>query len=324
VVAAIEVDPAACASFRANHVPGCHLVAEDIRRVDCAALAAMLELEDGRLDLLTACPPCQPFSTLGTGNPEDPRNGLVGVIARFVDALAPRLIVLENVPGLASQPALRKLLCELADRYGFAQHLVQAADFGVPQSRRRIIVFGVALDIGTAPTGNFAELVPDDFDRSARTAGQALADVEGLTYEADPVHRARTPRPLTVRRLRATTPGGGRRELPPELVLNCHKTLARADATSIYGRVDPGAPAPTMTTRCTTPSCGRFGHPTEDRGLTLREAALLQTFPIDYRFAGTYGEIERQIGNAVPARLAQAVGLAVRAVLATALQPAAS
>jgi DNA (cytosine-5)-methyltransferase 1 len=103
--------------------------------------------------------------------------------------------------------------------------------------------------------------------------------------------------------------------LPPGLRLACHERLDSRDATSIYGRIDPTKPAPTMTTRCTTPSCGRFVHPSEDRGLSLREAALLQTFPPRYVFDGTYGQIESQIGNAVPVRLAHALGLVVVALL---------
>jgi DNA (cytosine-5)-methyltransferase 1 len=120
---------------------------------------------------------------------------------------------------------------------------------------------------------------------------------------------------MTIRRMRAVKPGGGRLQLPKELELACHTKLEGKNATSIYGRIDPAKPAPTMTTRCTTPSCGRFVHPEEDRGLTLREAALLQTFPPSYEFEGSYGAIERQIGNAVPVRLAHALGLVVKGLL---------
>ena len=121
--------------------------------------------------------------------------------------------------------------------------------------------------------------------------------------------------PKTLERIRTVPIGGGRLDLPPSLRLDCHERLETRSATSIYGRIDPSRPAPTMTTRCTTPSCGRFVHPSEDRGLTLREAALIQTFPPDYKFEGNYGEVERQIGNAVPVRMAEALGLAVARLL---------
>jgi DNA (cytosine-5)-methyltransferase 1 len=317
VIGAIENDPSACSTFRANHMPGCRLEENDIAIVDPTEFAAGLRLRGRRLDLLTACPPCQPFSTLGSGDPDDPRNDLVGVVGDFVDALRPRVVLIENVPGLAAQPTLQKLLERLAERYDIALHLVQASDFGVPQSRKRMIV--LAIDKTISPTVASAELtdrLPETFDCSAHTAGDALGAIGDLTSDVDSVHRARRSQPLTVKRLRATTQGGGRRELPDDLVLDCHRDLEGTQATSIYGRIDPTRPAPTMTTRCTTPSCGRFGHPTEDRGLTLREAALLQTFPLTYRFEGNYGEIERQIGNAVPPRLAQALGLIVIRALA--------
>lgn len=315
VVGAIENDRSACSSFRANHAPGCRIEEADIVEVNPAAFGNSLGLDGRRLDLLTACPPCQPFSTLGSGNPDDPRNDLVGVVGDFVDALNPLAVLIENVPGLASQPALQTLLQRFDTRYDIEMHFVQAADYGVPQSRRRVIVLAIDKRVSCVPHGPLTNLLPPTFDRSLRTAGDALALVRDLSPEADPVHRARRPKPLTVRRLQATTPGGGRRELPPELVLDCHRALDGNHATSIYGRIDPSVPAPTMTTRCTTPACGRFGHPTEDRGLTLREAALLQTFPLGYRFDGSYGEIERQIGNAVPPRLAEALGLIVLSLL---------
>ena len=122
--------------------------------------------------------------------------------------------------------------------------------------------------------------------------------------------------PGALERIKAVPPGGGRLALPAELELACHARLGKGSATSIYGRIDPSKAAPTMTTRCTTPSCGRFIHPTEDRGLTLREAALLQTFPIDYVFKGNHGEIERQVGNAVPPKLAEALSLVVKDLVA--------
>jgi DNA (cytosine-5)-methyltransferase 1 len=308
VVAAIESDAAAAATFAANH-PATHLVERDIRRVQAPAFARSLALERP-LDVLSACPPCQPFSTLGSGEADDPRNSLVSSVARFVDQLRPRVVVIENVPGLQRDVRFARLIKHLDTNYCLEQYIVQAADFGVPQRRRRIILLGVDRRIGTLLPKMLIEAIPGTFDVSPRSAGSALALAGMLTKEKDPIHRARVPRPTTLERIRAVKQGGGRLDLPEHLQLACHVRLGRRSATSIYGRIDPAQPAPTMTTRCTTPSCGRFVHPTEDRGLTLREAALLQTFPIDYRFCGSYEAIERQIGNAVPPRLAQALGLA--------------
>jgi DNA (cytosine-5)-methyltransferase 1 len=252
---------------------------------------------------------------LGSGDSKDARNRLISSIARFVANLQPRSVLLENVPGLRGQSRYLSLIATLRRDYAVREYVVDAADFGVPQRRRRVIV--LAVRDGAVPPKDLREVLPMSFDRSPRSAGQALALLEGLTSETDPIHRARRSTSKTIARIRAMRQGGGRRELPPHLVLDCHARLETVSATSIYGRLDPGQPAPTMTTRCTTPSCGRFAHPTEDRGLTLREAAVLQTFPVAYKFHGGYGDIERQIGNAVPPRLTEALGLIVAGLLAS-------
>lgn len=314
VLAAVENDSDAAATYRANHSTTT-IIDRDIRRVHAPRLARHLAATTKRIDLLTACPPCQPFSTLGSGDPGDPRNRLVSSIERFANQLRPRALLLENVPGLQREPRFRRLLRALGADYLLREYLVQASDFGVPQERRRIIVLGVDRALSTALPDSLLKALPTSFDATTQTAGSALAAAARLSMKVDPVHRARRSQPKTLQRIRAVTQGGGRTELPEHLELDCHVRLGSRHATSIYGRIDPMRPAPTMTTRCTTPSCGRFIHPTEDRGLTLREAALLQTFPIRYSFHGSYGSVERQIGNAVPPRLAHALGLVVAGLL---------
>ena len=317
VVAAVENDPSATATYIANH-PETMLLPRKIQHVQAPALARRLAAQGVSVDLLSACPPCQPFSTLGTGAADDPRNGLVSSISRFVKHLEPRAVMLENVPGVRGQPQFRKLIAELEKSYFVSEYIVQAVDFGVPQRRRRIIVLAVSQNVRARPPQNLVTALPASFDRAPRTAGEALERLAGRTEESDPVHRARKSRPKTIARIQAVQPGGGRRQLPKELELACHARLETVAATSIYGRIDPETPAPTMTTRCTTPSCGRFAHPFEDRGLTLREAAVLQTFPPDYTFVGSYGDIERQIGNAAPPRLVSALGLILAGLMESA------
>jgi DNA-cytosine methyltransferase len=314
VIAAIENDPAAADSYGQNH-PDTRLIKHDIERVQAPALARRILDEGDRLDLLTACPPCQPFSTLGTGDADDPRNALVSALARFVRELRPRAVVLENVPGLRRERRFVRLAAEISKSYSTREYVVEAADFGIPQRRRRMIALFVERCADAELPADLLDALPDQFDVSPTTAGAALAEAAELTEAEDPVHRARASKPKTLARIRAIRQGGGRTQLPPHLRLACHDDLEQQSATSVYGRIDPLLPAPTMTTRCTTPSCGRFIHPTEHRGLTLREAALLQTFPIDYEFRGNHGEVERQIGNAFPPKLARAVGLVVGGLL---------
>jgi DNA (cytosine-5)-methyltransferase 1 len=315
VLAAVENDSSAAKTFAANHRDTL-LYERDIRYVQAPALARKLGLSnERRLDLLTACPPCQPFSTLGSGNAEDPRNALVSSIRRFVEQLRPRAVVLENVPGLLTEPRFMRLIADLEYDFDLAEYMVQATDFGVPQNRRRMIVIAIEKSAYATLPEDLVSALPAEFDRTARAAGDALRLARKIDPATDSAHRARSSQPMTIRRMRAVKQGGGRLQLPKELELACHTKLEGRSATSIYGRIDPAKPAPTMTTRCTTPSCGRFVHPEENRGLTLREAALLQTFPASYEFEGSYGAIERQIGNAVPVRLAHALGLVVEGLL---------
>jgi DNA (cytosine-5)-methyltransferase 1 len=311
VLAAIENDEDAVSTYRANHTE-VSVLDRDIRRVQAPALAR--RLGGRRIGLLSACPPCQGFSTLGSGDTADPRNELVMTVGRFAQHLRPWAIVLENVPGLATDRRLRALLDRLDASYAVRQYLVDAADFGVPQHRRRVIVLALDRALGTELPEKLTGLLPEGFDTTRRTAWSALAAAEDLTEDIDAVHRARRSSPIVLRRIEAVPAGGGRTDLPPDLRLACHDRLGRADATSIYGRIDPDTPSPTMTTRCTTPSCGRFIHPYKHRGLTLREAALLQSFPLTYQFRGSHQSIERQIGNAVPVRLSYGLAEIVKSV----------
>lgn len=313
VVGAVEMDHDASATYALNH-PEVVLWREDIRSVPAARMRRDLKMVVGQLTLLKACPPCQGFSTLAEGRAsiDDDRNDLVGHTVRYVRAFRPRAVLLENVPGLERNRRFPALVAALEQMgYTCVPRLVNAADFEVPQRRRRLIVLcvrstraAVARDVKAsldAQTSIYKATVRDAFDGLSLTA-----------RSEDPLDRHRTSSPTVLARLKAIPAGGGRFDLPVKHQLDCHKRLGtRRNATSSYGRLRYDSLAPTMTTRCTTPACGSFVHPTEARGISLREAASLQTFPATYDFAGSYGSIERQIGNAVPVRMARALGLAV-------------
>ena len=310
VLAAVENDPDAAASYYANH-PEVVPLFFDIRDAPIRELRLALGLERGEVSLIKACPPCQGFSTLGSRRRDDPINDLVGEVWDWVREFRPLACLLENVVGLGTDARFHGLVRRLrAVGYGVRLYEVDAADFGVPQRRRRLIALGVRGRRAADLPGQLADALPATFDVSPRTAGEAIAVAGPIDETTDPVHRARRPKPHVLERLRAIPPGGGRFDLPRKLRLACHENMTARNATAPYGRIRVDEPAPTLTTRCTTPSCGRFVHPTEHRGISLREAALLQTFPPDYEFRGSYGSIERQIGNAVPVKLAHAIGLA--------------
>ncbi|MBF4595695.1 DNA cytosine methyltransferase [Curtobacterium flaccumfaciens] len=319
VLGAIENDPVAAASLVANH-GRVHAEVADIRTVDERGFRERLGLKPGELSLLKACPPCQGFSSLASGEVDSARNDLVLDVARFVREFRPEAVLLENVPGLARDARLPALLDEIHGLgYRSRQYIVQAAEFGVPQRRRRLIVIAVRNTAIRELPGDLRGLLPKSYDVNATTAGEALAQIPADALIGDRLNIARKPSPIVKRRIEAIPVGGNRFDLPDDLRLACHAKIeakGRRNATSPYGRIKADQPAPTMTTRCTTPSCGSFIHPTEHRGITLREAATLQTFPHAYQFLGTYEQIERQIGNAVPVKLAHALGVAVRELVA--------
>jgi DNA (cytosine-5)-methyltransferase 1 len=316
VLGAVENDVAAAASYALNH-PEVRLWSEDIRRVPAQRMRRDLALQAGELTLLKACPPCQGFSSLAEGRAavDELQNDLVLDIRRFVRALRPRALLLENVPGLGRDARARTLVSFL-DSLGYSsrQYKVNAQDFGVPQRRKRLIIVAArGLQRKLPEVLNGAGL-----DGGApATVRTAFAQLATELMENDQLNRGRALVGTVLDRVRAVPVNGSRFDLPEHLRLACHNRLDDGwrSATGSYGRLRLDEPAPTMTTRCTTPACGSFIHPTEDRGITLREAATLQTFPASYRFTGTYGEIERQIGNAVPVRMASALGSAVLSVL---------
>ena len=301
VVAAVEIDSDAAETYRTNHSE-VDLREEDIRCVNPAKLRESLGLARRQLTTINSCPPCQGWSTLGPSNPNDSRNELIDLVLPFVEEFLPRSFILENVPGIRRDRRFSRFI-RLARKlgYGTRRYIVDAADMGAPQRRRRLIVLGVL--------GADGRTLPNRMQRHSLrrriTVKQAWEALRSISPD-DPLNVSRALRPKTLERIAAIPVGGNRFDLPRHLVLDCHKKIAR-QAGGPYGRLKYDEIAPTMTTRCTTPSCGSFIHPTEHRGITLREAALLQSFPVGYKFIGKYGSIENQIGNAVPVAMTKVI-----------------
>ncbi len=306
VVAAIDNDPVACATYRSNH-PRVTLFQEDIRRVKPKIIRDEL-LKGRNLDLLVVCAPCQPFSSQNRQKGNDTRAELILQAARFARALKPAIIFFENVPGLAS-PSNSKLLARLRRRLPPSYTLtgpvrVDAADYGVPQRRIRCIMFASRnVKLPTIP----AATSPEGKRVTVRHAIQGLIKLKtGQRAKKDPLHFARTHQAIALKRLAAIPKDGGSRSaLPRELALGCH--AGHKGHPDVYGRMKWDDIAPTLTTGCTDVTKGRFAHPADNRAITLREAALLQTFPDCYNFEGRSGQIAIQIGNAVPMKLMDAL-----------------
>lgn len=310
VVAAVEFDEACCQTYRSNHDGG-RLFEEDIKGLKPRRLRKSIGLAPGELGLLNACPPCQGFSSLGAGDEDDDRNDLVSTVWEFIDELQPQAFLLENVPGLERDRRLKGLLSSARESgYAVKTFLVNAKEFGVPQSRRRVIAHGIRGGDESKFPAHPAELLPRSFRRQPDPISDVLAKAGPIETTKDEVHRARSSTPEVAERIKLIPVNGSRFDLPESHQLNCHKSLsAKRSAAASYGRLRLDEPAPTLTTRCTTPACGRFVHPTEHRGISLREAALIQTFPRKYRFKGSHQSIEAQVGNAVPVRMAQALAI---------------
>lgn len=302
VLAAIDNDPIACGTYRLNH-PEVHLFQSDIRTLNPATIRNNIAFS-GRLDLLVVCAPCQPFSSQNRKrSSEDPRADLVLESLKFVKEFEPEVVFFENVPGIAISGPLHSLRHKLAD-IGYIlgePKTLDAADCAVPQRRERCIMVAAR---------NLESI--DTFYRSIQfqpsvTVRQAIGGLRQLCSgerdPGDPLHFARNHQPIVLQRLQhIPKDGGSRLSLPPELELKCHKGR-KNDFPDVYGRMRWDNVAPTLTTGCTDVTKGRFAHPHDNRAITLREAALLQSFPPHYRFFGNSGQIARQIGNAVPVNM---------------------
>lgn len=296
VLGAIDNDAVAVETYLMNH-PEVHVWQQDIRELLPAVMKRKLGLRKGELSLLAGCPPCQGFSTLRTLNGarrvNDLRNSLLMEFLRFVEELHPQTIMLENVPGLASEMIFVEF-CERLNELGYIgeYRILDAADYGVPQRRRRLIYLA-----GLQKAIPFARAA-----RNKKTVRDAIAGLPRTGCSGDALHDMPECRSEKVKWLIKRIPknGGSRTDLPESAQLECHKRCT--GFKDIYGRMRWDDVAPTITSGCFNPSKGRFLHPTCNRAITMREAALLQGFPLRYRFsdAGGKSAVALMIGNALP------------------------
>lgn len=296
VLYAVDRDWLAVETYRANHP---EVVAEwsDIQDVGADDLRRRLGLRVGQLDLVAGCPPCQGFSRMRTLNGsravDDSRNDLIEDFQRFVDALQPKVVMMENVPGLAADgrfDRFRTTLDDLGYRYNF--QVLDAADFGVPQRRRRLILLAGKRRL--IPFGQKAD--------RPRTVRDAIGALPPPGRGDDPSHDLTEQRSDRVLDLIRSIPknGGSRHQAPKEFELACHENFDGFH--DVYGRMSWEQQSPTITSGCVNPSKGRFLHPEQDRSITPREAALLQSFPEDYFISMRRGKYPaaRLVGDALP------------------------
>jgi DNA (cytosine-5)-methyltransferase 1 len=317
VVAGIDVDPACQYPYEANHV-GAKFLLRDIATVSGDELRSLWS--PGVIRLLAGCAPCQPFSSYAnTSTVDEAKWRLLQEFARLVDETLPDLITMENVPRLQTAQPFKDFLRTLKrGGYQIAYAVLNAADYGTPQQRKRLVLVASRLGPVTVPTPTH------DGSRQWVTVREAVGHLkklnDGQSCEDDPLHIASCLSALNRARIKASVPGGTWREWPDHLVAACHQRESGKKSTGVYGRMEWDKPAPTMTTLCNGYGNGRFGHPEQNRGISLREAAIFQSFPATYRFARE-GEgvavraMARLIGNAVPPKLGEAVARTLYASL---------
>ncbi|MEK3875246.1 DNA cytosine methyltransferase [Paenibacillus sp. FSL M7-0420] len=309
VVAAVDIDPICSVTYKNNH-KSVKFYNDDIRVVDPHKLARVIP-KGKELDLLTVCAPCQPFSSQNRDKGHDLRTGLILEALKFIRILNPKVIFFENVPGLAETDVFIELQEEL-HLYGYntiEPLVIDAADYGVPQRRPRFIYLASRTpEPITVPT-------PVTRLENRITVRDAIGDLKilhsGEKDQDDSLHIARKHKEIALKRLSFIPKNGGSRSsLPDDLQLNCHKN--HNGHKDVYGRMSWDTVAPTLTTGCTNITRGRFAHPSEDRSITVREAARLQTFPDNYKFHGKLEQIATQVGNAVPVAMMKNIACHIR------------
>lgn len=296
VLAAVEVDESSVETYSANH-SDVRVFHTDIKKLGVSSLKKQIGLRKGKLDLLAGCPPCQGFSKLRALNRplcvDDARNDLLFEFLRFAKELRPRAVMLENVPGLQNDHRFSQF-CRSMKRFGYHGHhrVLNAADYGVPQRRHRLIYIA-----GLGKSIRFAPPSPQKY-----TVRDAIGMLPTPGASGDPVHDIPERRSKRILDLIGRIPhdGGSRSSLSKDEQLECHR---RCDGFyDIYGRMSWGSQAPTITSGCFNPSKGRFLHPDQNRAVTMREASLLQGFPKGYIFPTVNNKtaIALMIGNALP------------------------
>ena len=311
ILAGIDIDPACRHPFETN--VKAKFYQEDVAELSIGFVESLFA--DKTVRVLAGCAPCQPFSSYT--NRSAVRENEWQLLSKFgavVTELRPEVVTMENVPRLEKHPVFKEFLAALdgAD-YEYSYASVRCASYGVPQTRRRLVLLASRLgDIKLVPPTH----VQEEFE-TVRDAIQYLEEIKaGGDSTTDPLHKSSGLSEKNLMRIKSSKPGGTWRDWDTELQAVCHSRKSGQSYPSVYGRMQWDEPASTITTQFHGYGNGRFGHPSQDRAISLREGAILQTFPEDYSFV-PQGEVvyissvAKLIGNAVPVRLGRAIGRSI-------------
>lgn len=296
--------------FAYEHNNNATFVHKDVAEVTASEISSWYS--EGSIRLLAGCAPCQPFSTYNQGKDttKDKKWPLLYHFSRLIKEVQPELVTMENVPEVIRHKVYEDFVDELKSLgYEVFSKEVICVQYGIPQTRKRHVV--LASKIGKI------KLIPPTHTKPV-TVKDVIGRLEKLNAGEksikDPLHTSANLSEINLKRIQHSKPGGTWRDWPEALRAECHKKDSGRSYPSVYGRMEWGKPAPTMTTLCYGFGNGRFGHPEQDRGISLREASLFQTFPESYKFFETpknfsFKGVGRMIGNAVPVRLGEIIGL---------------
>ncbi len=311
VKAGYDIDPAC--QFPYEHNNNAQFILKNIEDVSGDDLAS--HFYGSKVKILAGCAPCQPFSTYSRRyQHRDMKWKLLQDFARLVQDCQPDIVSMENVPQLQNTSVFEEFIQKLISlNYTIESSRVNCLDYGIPQTRKRLVLLASRFGrINLLPATHSPEMYA--------TVRKTIADLQplqaGQKSDFDPLHQCSNLSALNLRRIRVSKPGGTWSDWPEELIASCHLKNSGKTYPSVYGRMEWDQPSPTITTQFFGYGNGRFGHPEQDRAISLREAALLQTFPQNYQFLSpnepvVFDRIGRLIGNAVPVKLAEVIALSI-------------
>lgn len=314
VLAGVDQDSSCKYAFESNNKA--KFIDSDVSTIQGIELLENFWNNEG-VKVLVGCAPCQPFSSHSNkvkNKEEGDKWNLLNQFRRLIGETNPEIVSMENVPNLANKDIFRQFVLQL-ESYGYFVTFsnVYCPDYGIPQKRRRLVLFA----------SKFGEIkliskthTPETYKTTKNAIGDLIKIDAGQKTNKDILHFTSRLTPINIKRIKSSKPNGTWLDWNDNLRLKCHKKVSGKTYKSVYGRMDWNEPSPTITTQFYNYGTGRFGHPEQNRALTIREAALLQTFPKDYKFCKSDDEISMtklgiHIGNAVPVDLGFVIGRSI-------------